>query len=270
MRRTAMLAAIAGLVVVVVGALAWWRPFVTTDRAYPASIPQPSPLFSIGFDGLTSDQRVCMRPVVVDRRSEVAVFRANTFGKPGSAVDLTIAAPDYRFAARIPGGYADNAALSVPVRPPAHDVAATVCFRNAGTRRIALFGANDRTQAPLTVTRDGKGDSAPVQLAFYERDPASILDRLSLSLSRLQVFRPGFLGPWLFWPLLLVCVAGVVLGPLWALWRVVADEEDAADGGLRLRVDAHGDDRSTAATGLRRAVDLLRGLRPGARRRSSP
>jgi hypothetical protein len=270
MRRSALLAVVAGLVVVLVGTLAWWRPFVTTGRAYPASIPQPAPLFSIGFDDLAPGQRVCMRPAVIDSHSERAVFRANTFGKPGSAIHMTIAGDGYRVEAGVPGGYADNQALAVPVRPPRHDVAVSICFRNAGRRKIALFGANDRTQAPLTVTRDGKGGTAPVQLAFYERKPVSILERLPTTLSRIQVFRPGIIGLWLLWPLALVCVLGVPLGALWALWHSVVDEEAESDGGLPLRVNDAGHERPAPATGLRRAVDVLRGLRPRAGRRFSP
>jgi hypothetical protein len=270
MRRPALLAVLAGLIVLIIAALSWWRPFLTTARSYPAAIPQASPLYTIPFVDLKAGEQVCFDPAVMDTHSEVAVFRVNTFERPGSPIALTIAGSGYRFTARTPGGYPDSEVLHVPVRPPPHDLAVRICLRNEGARTIALFGDNDQTRAPFEVTAAGKDSGISVQFAFYEREPVSIADRLSTTFDRMQVFRPGFLGPWLFWPLALVCVVLLPLGALWALWRSVVDEEDVGDGGLGLRGDAGGEDRSSPATGLRRAVDVLRGVRPRARRRSAP
>lgn len=270
MRRSALAAVLAGPAVVLVGALAWWKPFLTLERGYPASIPQPSGLYTIPFVDLKAGQQVCMDPAVMDTRSGLAVFRVNTYQRPGSAIALTIAGDGYRFAGRTRAGYPDNEVLHVPVPAPRRDLVVRICLRNEGTRKMGLFGTNDQTRAPLTVTVDGKQDGTAVQFAFYERRPVSILDRLATSFHRMQVFRPGFLGPWLFWPLAILCVIGVPIGALWALWRSVVDDEEAGAGGLPLRGDGGPDERATPAPGVRRAVDVLRGLHPRFRRRSAP
>jgi hypothetical protein len=262
MRRSALLAVVAGLIVVIIGALAWWRPFITTARGYPASIPQPSPLYVIPFVDLTHGQRVCFGPAVMDTHSELAVLRVNTYKRAGSPIDLTITGPGYRFAGSAPGGYPNNEVLHIPVTPPSHDLAVTICLRNAGRHKMGLFGDSDQTIAPFAVTVDGKPNSTAVQFAFYERRPVSIGHRLPLIFSRMQVFRPAFLGPWLFWPLALLCVIGVPLGALWALWRSIVDEEEDSAARLPLRVDAGDDDRQARPPGLRRPVDVLRGVRP--------
>jgi hypothetical protein len=265
-----MVSVLAGVVVIVVAAVAWWRPFLTDPRAYPASIPQPSPLYSLPFVKLKAGQDACFEPAVMDTHSQLAEFRVTTYKRRGAPIALTISGSGYRFAGRTPGGYPDGELLRVPVHAPPHDLAVRICLRNEGAHTIGLFGANDQTKAPFKVTVDGKDSGAAVQFAFYERRPVSILHRLPASFDRMQVFRPGFLGPWLFWPLAIFCVVGVPLCALWALWRAVADEEDAARPGLRLRGDAGGDELSAHETGLRRAVDVLRGMRPRARRRSAP
>jgi hypothetical protein len=270
MRRPALLAVLAGLAVVVAGGLAWWHPFLTTARYYPASIPQPLPLYNTPYLDLSRGQQVCFEPAVMDTHSEVAVYRVNTFKRPGSPVGLTITGPGYRFATQTPGGYGDGEVQQVPVRAPARDIQVRICLRNAGKRKIALFGSDDQTKAPFTVTRGREPIGIAVQFAFYERRPVSIATRLPTIFDRMQTFRPGFLGPWLFWPLALLCVVGVPLGALWALWRAVVDDEDVSRGGLPLRGDARRDDRPAAAPGLRRAVDVLRGVRPRAGRRPAP
>ena len=227
MRRPALLAAAAGLLVVAIGALAWWAPFVRAPRDYPATIPQTVPLFTTPLVALRHGQQVCFSPAVMDRRSEQPRFRAATPSSPtGGALALTIAGPGYRYAARVPGGYANNSLLTVPVRPPPRDIATRICLRNEGRPTIALFGVDDRTRAPLTVTRDGRRIGPAVQFAFFEARPTSIARRLPTTLDRMQAFRPGLLGPWLFWPLLLLCLGGLPLGAVWAVSSAVGRSED--------------------------------------------
>jgi hypothetical protein len=80
----------------------------------------------------------------------------------------------------------------------------------------------------MHVTSGGEVLGTAVQFWFYEPRPVSIAARLPLSLDRMQVFRPGFLGPWLFWPLALAFVVGVPAGAFWALWRTADDESRTA------------------------------------------
>jgi hypothetical protein len=217
MRRSAALAVGAGLLVIVVAAIAWWRPFLTNARDYPASIPQTVQLYTTPLVTLPAGSRVCFEPAVLDRRSAQARFRVTTFGGPGVALELSITGAGYRYATRVPGTYADNALLQAPVRLPAHDLATRICLGNAGARRVALYGVDDVTRAPLTVTRDGRRINPSVQFAFFEGRPVSLGRRMPTVLARMSRFRPGFMGPWLFWPLALLVVVGLPAGALWSL-----------------------------------------------------
>jgi hypothetical protein len=226
MRRPAALAVLAGLAVILFGALAWWRPFLTDDRVYLASIPQPAALYSAPPIDLRPGDNVCIGPVVMDTYSELASFRVGTFGRPGTPLELTITGNGYRHAARSPGGYADASLVQVPVPAPRQDTLVRICFENPGRRSVTIYGADDRTRKPTTVTRNGTEITAAPHIAFYEAKPVSIADRLPTTFARMDRFRPGFMGPWLFWPLAVLCVVGLPLGALWVLWRGVADEEE--------------------------------------------
>jgi hypothetical protein len=210
--------------VIVVAAIAWWRPFLAQKRDFPAAIPQTVPLYTTPLVGLPRDSSVCFALAVMDRRSAQARFRVTTFSGPGVPLELTIAGPGYRYATRVPGTYSDNELLFVPVRAPAHDLATRICIRNAGARRVALYGVDDVTRAPLTVTRDGRRIAPSVQFAFFEGRPVSLGRRMPTVLARMGAFRPGFMGPWLFWPLALLVIAGIPAGALWSIWYAIVSD----------------------------------------------
>lgn len=224
MRRPATLAVAAGLLVILLAALAWWRPFLTKARDYPAAIPQTVPLYTTPTIPVRAGGRVCFEPAVMDRRSEQARFRVTTFGGPGVPLELSIVGRGYRSVTRVADAYTDNAQVTVDVPPPAHDLATTICLRNVGARRVALYGVDDVTRAPLTVTRDGRRIVPSVQFAFYERRPVSIARRLPTVVARMAAFRPGFMGPWLFWPLALALLVALPAGALWSIWQGVLSD----------------------------------------------
>jgi hypothetical protein len=126
----------------------------------------------------------------------------------------------------VAGGYADNALLDVPVREPGRDLVVRACLANEGTRRVFAYASNDQTRAPLTSTIHGVEVAPVMDLAFFESKRVSIAERLPTIFARMQRFRPGFMGPWLFWPLAVLCVVGLPLAALWTVGRGFADEDD--------------------------------------------
>jgi hypothetical protein len=226
MRKSALLAVLAGAAVVLVGVLVWWWPFLTAERTFVASIPQPAPLFSQALIPLRASAPVCFFPAVIDTRSERAAFGVHTGQGRGEPLRVTMSGPGYRFAAQVKGGYSGDGAVTVPVPRPAHDLAVRVCIENRGRRGVALLGANDRTRTPMTVTAGARPVDANPQLAFYEARPSTLAGHLPIALRRMAVFRPGLLGPWLFWPLAVICVLGLPAGALWALRRAILDDAD--------------------------------------------
>jgi hypothetical protein len=227
MRSPARLAVLGGSLVLAVGGLVYWWPFLTGERTFVASIPQPAPLFSRPEVPLRAGDQLCFSPAVMDTHSQRAAFVVDTGKAPPQPVRLTINGPGYQFAVSATGGAPGGAAVVVPVRAPNRDLPIRACVENAGRRAVSLWGVDDRTRTPLIVTSAGQRIGPGVQFAFYEARPASIARHLPIALQRMSAFRPGFLGPWLFWPLALICALGIPVGALWALWRSIGD--DAAD-----------------------------------------
>jgi hypothetical protein len=231
MRRAALLAVLAGVVVVLIGALAWWRPFLIEKRGFVASVPQPAPLFSLPQIPLKAGSKICSEPAVIDTHSQRAVFVVGTPKRPGEPLRLTMTGPGYRFATNVAGGYPDPTTVNVPVPTPRRDLALRVCIENAGRHGVTLWGADDRTRTPMTVTEGKTALNANVLFAFYESKPGSLAGHLPIAMKRMAQFRPGIIGPWLLWPLAVLCIVGVPVGALWSLWRSVRDEpDDEPDG----------------------------------------
>jgi hypothetical protein len=218
MRSRATLALLAGLVVLAAGAVHWWVPWLTRDRDFSASVPQPPPLFNLPYIGLDARERACFPDAVMDTHSETARFRVHLGRRPAQPLTLTLGGPGYRLVRRIPATYTDDATIRVPVRAPARDVAVRVCLSNDGRRRIALFGSDDQTKAPYSTHVGGRPVKANPQFAFYERRPVAIADRTGVVMARVRTFRPGIVGPGLVWPLVALVVIGVPAGVLFALY----------------------------------------------------
>jgi hypothetical protein len=228
MRSDARLAALAGGAVIAIAAIGVGLGFLARERDYPATIPQPSPLLRTALVAVAPGARACWGPVVVDTHGARALIKVGTNGKPDAPLTLTLTAPGWSVRRTIAPTYANNAVIAVDVPSPAHDVAATACVANTGRDPVVLYAADDRTKAPYD-TRVGRREVRAVpQLAFFERNRHSIAARLPLTFERMRAFRWGVLGPWLFWPLALLFVAGVPAGVLWAYTRAVAEDEAQA------------------------------------------
>jgi hypothetical protein len=226
MRRPATIAALA---VLVVGAAVWWIPYLTRERDYAAAVAQPLPISQTAFVVLGASQQACFGPVALTTDSGQARFQVGTYFRPGPPMAVTVTGPGYAQRASVPEGFADNTAFRVPVRSPPKDLLVDVCIANRGDRRVALHAAADRTKIPYVTRVDGRAQAANPDFAFYAAERSSIVDHLPRIMRRISLFKFGFIGPWLMWPLLLVVALGVPLGALWALRRALTlDEEETA------------------------------------------
>jgi hypothetical protein len=224
MRRAALAL---GLVLLLVAAAVWGLPYLTRGRDYFATTPQPDPLFSVATIVLRPGQRACMDEAVLDRYSEQAHLEVGTYYRPAQPLALSLSGAGYHAAYRVPPTYADSRPFAVPVRPPAGPLAVTICLRNAGTRRIALYASNDRTMSRSQVRVDGRKVGANFDIFFTERRPVSIADRLSVSFHRASAFRFFGVSPVTLWPLLIVFVIGVPLAVLLTFVRSLAGDVTA-------------------------------------------
>jgi hypothetical protein len=213
MRRLAL---ILGLALLVGAAVAWGVPFLTDDREYVAVTPQPDPLFTVDLLPLRGGQQACMDRVVLDPLSEQARFRVGTFRGPPVPLELTVTGESYRTEALVPADYADSEVLKVPIPAPEREVEVTICIRNAGTRRVALYASGDRTNSRSQVRVDGRPVAPDFGIVYFEQRPVSIAERLPVALERASTFRP-LVSPLLYWVLLGLFAIGAPIAVL-ATW----------------------------------------------------
>lgn len=188
-------------------------PFLDKQRDTPTAVPSPSPLVATALDILDPAARLCMTDVAISAQSEQVRFMVGTYHKPGPPLLVTIRGEGFAGSERVAGGYDDNVTLAVPVPRPSSSRLVTVCIRNAGRRKIALYAAEDRAQSRVNVFLNGERANATPTLHFHEAGQVTIAGRAGVTAGRIAVFR-GFLDhAWVVWALALlgVCVLPVLL-----------------------------------------------------------
>jgi hypothetical protein len=212
-------AAVAAFVVALAAFVAFAAlPFLTRTRDFPASITSPTPPTVVLLDDVRAGRRLCMNRIAIEPRSGVARFRAGTYMKPGPALTVAITGPSYRFTKRIAAGYPDNQLQQIAVPHPRAAQLVTVCIRNDGKTKIALYSGGGRSQSRSQVSLGGKTLAATPAFGFWEAKRQSIAARAAVTGERITAFR-GFLGhDWLVWTILVLALAALVAGPPVALW----------------------------------------------------
>jgi hypothetical protein len=213
-----------GLVLLVAAAIAWGVPYLTDDRDYVAVTPQPDPLSEVALIPLRGGQVACMDDAVLDPHSGEARFKVGTYFGPPVPLDLTISGGAYTQHVAVPADYRDSEVIRVPIDPPAEETVVSICIRNLGDRRVALYASGDRTNSRSQVFVDGRAIGPDFGIVFYEREPVSILERLPTSIERATVFR-GPLTEDLLWIVIVLFAVGTPLGVLLALaWSLRGDD----------------------------------------------
>jgi hypothetical protein len=226
MRRWAVLGTAAGALVLLIAAVAIGRPYLTKQRAYRASIPQPPSVIAVTLRLMKPGQTVCLHNVVMDTHSERALFQVETYGTPTVPLRFALNGDGYRATVKVPASaYKNEGIVNVPVPAPHRDVFVRACVTNAGRRPAALFGTTSAEPGPVYATVDGVPVEPNWWLAFYEAKPTSIAHRLPTIVSRMGIFRPPFIGGWLLWPLGVLFVLGVPAAILVAYARALDDDE---------------------------------------------
>jgi hypothetical protein len=227
MRRWALLGGVACALVLLVAAVAIGRPYLTTKRDYPASIPQPPSVVSVVLVGLSHGHSVCLHNAVMDTHSGRALFQVETYGKPTVPLRLSLSGQGYDATVHVPASsYKDEGIINVPVPAPHRDVFVRACFMNLSKRPAAMFATTSAELAPVKTTNDGELVATNPWLAFYEAKRTSIAHRLPTIIARMNVFRPPFIGGWLLWPLGVLFALGVPVAIVLAFTRALGEDED--------------------------------------------
>jgi len=211
MRRTVLIASGVYVGAVAVFALAVGLPFMQKKRDIPAEVPSPPALVATSLDVIRPGSRLCMRGVAISVQAQQIRFSVGTYFRPGPALAVSVRAPGYKVRAHVPGGYKDNSTVVVPLARPRSSRLVTVCVRNTGTRKLALYAAADRAQSRVAVTIDGRRVTPTPSLSFNEARPVSIVARGGVTAARIAVFR-GFLDhSWIVWLLALLALGAAPL-----------------------------------------------------------
>jgi hypothetical protein len=178
---------------------------------------------------LRPGQEACQAPVAVpddDAAFDRVVFSLGTHRRPGPALEVVVSSLEGgRVLGRgqLAAGYPDvdrRPRHAVPVGRVASLEPLRVCLRNAGDRRVAVFGAADFVSPSSAATLDGERLDTDLNLAF-EREARSAASLVPAMLERATLFRAGFVGMWTYVLLALVVLAGVP----WLLFRALTAAE---------------------------------------------
>ena len=219
MRSAAVIAliatAVAGLVALVVVAARDDR-----DLAFTIGV-----VASIPASELTPGATVCQTPITVPQGFSRVTLQAGTPGDLGPSLTVSVRSADGQRPlgrGRLPGGYPDPTEQTTTVGEVAPGQKISVCVRNTGERKVALYGNTAGAALFSAAVQDGRALDTDITLVFLSRERRSMLSLLPEVFERASLFRPGWVGPWLFWALSAAALLGVPL----LLARALADSQD--------------------------------------------
>lgn len=168
---------------------------------------------------------VCQLPISVSESFKRVRVRAGSPGGPAEPAVVSVRASgtdQVLGRGRLAGGYPYGSDVSASVGEVAADQRIAVCVRNAGDRRLAVFGNAAQAAPPSEARAGGRVLKYDVSLVFLKRDRRSMLSELPDVFQRASVFRPGWVGTWTFWVLAVLVVLGVPA----LLARALSDAEE--------------------------------------------
>ena len=142
------------------------------------------------------------------------LLSAGSPGQPGPPLEVTVVsdtANEVLGQGRFRAGYADPTEQAVGVGRVAGEQRIAVCVRNAGRHRVGLYGNADAAARTSRAFLGNRGLDTDLTLVFARSEPRSMLSALPDIFERATVFRPGWVGPWLYWALAAAVLAGVPL-----------------------------------------------------------
>jgi hypothetical protein len=169
--------------------------------------------------------RVCQVPIGVPDEFNRVRLRAGSPGGPGQPLQLTVvdvATNSVVGRGRLPGGYPYSTEQSASVGQVGAERRIAVCVRNLGGRNVQIFGNTDAGSPTSHAFIRGRGLPNDLTLVFLRSGERSQLAALPDLFERASVFRPGWVGPWVYWLL----AAGVLLGVPLLLARALALSEE--------------------------------------------
>ena len=215
------------VVLIVVGALIFWRPFLTRTSQPITETPAPSALFVLSEFPVPPHQQACMKSVTVTSDSRLATFQLRP-PKPtptgGPPVELILSGAGYRATAFVPGGY-PGGSVTLPIRPPQHDLIGTACFVNLGATKVLLDGTTEaRTISRPTVEIGGRLAPGDIALFFQSNRSVSVLAELDVLFGHASNLTDGLIPVWLIWLIAPLVAFGVPIALILAFYSALLDD----------------------------------------------
>jgi hypothetical protein len=187
---------------------------------------------------LVPGQTACQGSIAMADDASAVTFNPGTpHGEPGPAIVATVRdsySQKQLAAGRLPAGFDPAKAQTIQLSPSVKaNVQVDFCFRNAGPGQTLLFGDTEAGAAHPTIsTSTASIDGHPllsqdIALVFPRRSPKSVLELVPQIFRRAAVFRPGAVGPWVYWLLAALILVGAPL--LLARALATASDEDDDD-----------------------------------------
>ena len=181
---------------------------------------------SIPAAELSPRATVCQTPITVPQEFSRVSLRAGNPGGLGQPLAISVHTADARRElgrGRLLGGYPDATEQGTTVGEVDEGQKISVCVRNIGTQKVTLYGNAAGAALPSAALVKGRPLETDITLVFLNRERHSMLSLLPEVFERASLFRPGWVGPWLFWVLSVAALLGVPL----LLARALADSADA-------------------------------------------
>jgi hypothetical protein len=157
------------------------------QQACESPIPAPSAFGSLQIWGSAVGGNSLMAVSVTDAKSSAVLSRGQTLVMQGMSV------------------YPVPLSAAVPAGRPVR-----VCLVNATGPPVYLYGSGQANSA-VHLTVAGKPVPLGIALVAVRPQPQSLLSQLSTVFSRAALFRPGWVGQWTFWVLLIAVAVAMGL-----------------------------------------------------------
>jgi hypothetical protein len=226
-----LLAAVLSAVLILIGALLWFLPYLTSQRVPVAEVPAPAALSALTPFAVAPQAQACMSPVTVTPDSDIAEFQLRPAAPSptgGPPVELVLSAPGYRAVLAVPGGY-PGGGVGLPIAPPAHAEIASACFINRGKTPVLLIGTSEgRTTSRPATTIAGRRVLGDIALTFATARQVSLLDRLGEVFDHASNLTDRLVPAWLVWMIAIAVALGVPIAIVRAFHDALREDERPA------------------------------------------
>lgn len=201
--RALLAAFLAGLLGLLVAAVTDKRHLAFSLAVRPS---QPGILIQPG-------QRICQRGIDVEQRFDSVSLLLATYFQPGPRLEMRVTGDrGGRLLASgvLPDGYPDGKVSVTKLdRTVPQGGRATLCVRNSGARKVALFSGPWSDNVPSSGAIDDRYISYDLLADFVRSKPRSTLASIPEVFRRAALFHPELVGAWTFWALAVLLLVGV-------------------------------------------------------------